>query len=331
MKKLLFILSLPLFLLVGIEVYNYFAVRHFDYDKKIEKVELDLEIVELNKQLNSENIAQVFEAHPTLAKHYFGLEGQYRTEVVETFAKMYSNEEFQELCRDVNAEFSNLDAFKKELTYAFKTLKFYFPEIKIPKVYTLVSGFGTNLFVGEDIVIVALEYFLSDKTRWKSKMPSYIAKTYTPESIATKIILTIVNRLARFDNSDKTLLNHMLLFGRIAYFTRVALPKVAEEIILEYTKENFDYLMKFESVIWNFFLANEYLYSDDYLAIKSYTGKSPFTQEISMECPGNVGGFIGYRIIKSFMDHNDYDVLDLLLNSDTQYFFTKSKYNPNRT
>lgn len=313
---------------MGINLYNYFSVKHFDYDKKIESLDVKVEIVELNKEFQADNIEKVFDENKKIARYYFGIDDQNRAAVVDVFTKMYENEEFQNLCADVNKEFIDLELFKNEITYAFKTLKFYYSDFKIPTVYTIVSGFGTDLYVDEDIVVVSLEYFLSDKTKWKSKKPKYIADTYTPQSLATKIILEIVNRLVRFDNENKTLLNHMLRFGRMTYFARVALPKVEEHVVLEYTKGSFQYLSEIENVLWNFLKENQYLYSDNYMTIRSYVGKSPFTQEIRLDCPGNIGGFVGYKIIKSFVNNNDCDVKELLENDDVQYFFNKSKYNP---
>lgn len=328
MKKILFFLSLPAILLLGINLYNYLSVRHFDYDKKIESLDVNVDFVELNKQFRVDNIEKVFDENKKIARYYFGVDDKNRAAVVDVFTKMYENEEFISLCEDVNKEFESVESFKKELTYAFKTLKFYYNGFKIPTVYTIVSGFGTDLYVDEDIVIISLEYFLSDKTKWKSKKPQYIAETYIPQSLSTKVILEIVKRLTKYDNDNKTLLNHMLHFGRVAYFTRVALPKIAEEIVLEYTQKDFQYLTEIENVIWNFLKNNQYIYSDNYMVIRSYVGKSPFTQEIRLDCPGNIGGFIGYKIIKSFMDNNDCEVKELLENSDVQYFFNKSKYNP---
>lgn len=328
MKKLLFYLSIPSILLLGINVYNYFSTRHFDYEKKIEKIDLKVDIIELNKQFNADNIEQVFDNNKKMADYYFGVDGKTKEAVIDVFSKMYQNEEFLNLCEDVNKEFATLENLTKELTYAFKTLKFYYKNFKIPTIYTIVSGFGTDLYVDDNIVIISLEYFLSDKTKWISKKPQYIAKTFTPDSLSTKILLEIIGRLVKFDNEDKTLLNHMLRVGRVAYFCRVALPKVPEEVILEYTKKDFQYLNELENVIWEFLKTNQYIYSHDYMAIRSFIGKSPATQEISLDCPGNIGGFIGYKIIKSFMNHNKIDAKELLENGDAQYFLNKSHYNP---
>ena len=160
MKKILFFLSLPAVLLLGINLYNYLTVRRFDYDKRIESLDVQVEFVELNKQFRVDNIENVFDENRKIANYYFGEGDKNRVQVIDLFKKMYENEEFISLCADVNKEFENLDGFKKELTYAFKTLKFYYNDFKIPTVYTIISGFGTDLYVDKDIVIVSLEYFL---------------------------------------------------------------------------------------------------------------------------------------------------------------------------
>ena len=69
MKKILFFLSLPAILLLGINLYNYLSVRHFDYDKKIESLDVNVDFVELNKQFRVDNIEKVFDENKKIARY----------------------------------------------------------------------------------------------------------------------------------------------------------------------------------------------------------------------------------------------------------------------
>ena len=85
---------------------------------------------------------------------------------------------------------------------------------------------------------------------------------------------------------------------------------------------------KNEGLIWNYFLTNGLLYNNDPGVIKNYIGDSPKTPEFGDGAPGNIGTFVGWQIVKKYMDQNNTVTLDQLMTTDPKKLFEESKYRP---
>ena len=83
--------------------------------------------------------------------------------------------------------------------------------------------------------------------------------------------------------------------------------------------------------MWAFFLDEELLYSTRTKDIRKYVEVSPNSPGMPPEAPGNTGTWMGYKIVKAYMDRfPDQSLSDLLLESDAQKLMTASKYKPQR-
>nr|HRM13383.1 gliding motility lipoprotein GldB [Flavobacterium sp.] len=56
---------------------------------------------------------------------------------------------------------------------------------------------------------------------------------------------------------------------------------------------------------------------------------SKFYLEIDNESPGQVGAWIGWQMVRSYMENNKVPVADLL-KTDAKEIFSKSKYKPKK-
>lgn len=323
MKRFLFFLLCPLITWVVYEGYKMVFCKEFQFQKEISNINIKVDIVELNKKMRDDNIEEILKKYPILSRYYSS------TSMVQSMITMYGNEEFKKLQNDVNKEFADISYLRDEFTYALKAIKYFHPSMKTPQIYTMVTGFGTDIYIDDDIIIIGLEYFLRDKSIWTPpKMYPYIYNTYTPKSISAKVITMLVSKLIVTDRSSKCLLRNMIDYGRIKCATKFCLPNISDELILDYSKDDYEYLKSAQGLLWTYFVENRLFFSDNYLDIRTFIGPSPFTSEISQDCPGNVGGYLGYEIVKSYMHNTSTRVDDLLLLKDYQKIFNDSKYNP---
>ena len=73
----------------------------------------------------------------------------------------------------------------------------------------------------------------------------------------------------------------------------------------------------------------QYLFSKDYHTYIKFLQHGPFVSSKERDSPGRAGIFIGYRIVKDFMDKNPEVTLEeLMTNTDFTAIFKGSKYNP---
>src|SRR5690554_2575272 len=81
-----------------------------------------------------------------------------REELAAELLLINSDTSTQELYEEVMIHFEGIADIEKELENAFKYVRYYYPEFDVPKVYTFVSGFSSDLFVSEEIIVIGLDY-----------------------------------------------------------------------------------------------------------------------------------------------------------------------------
>jgi uncharacterized protein YjaZ len=71
------------------------------------------------------------------------------------------------------------------------------------------------------------------------------------------------------------------------------------------------------------------LYKNDLKEVAEYTAEGPFTSAISKECPPRIAMWVGWQIVRSYMNRNEKVSLEeLMRTSDAQIILSKAKYKP---
>ena len=85
--------------------------------------------------------------------------------------------------------------------------------------------------------------------------------------------------------------------------------------------------------IWRYFIERQILYKTDPDLVQRLLEPAPFSKfylELDNESPGRVGRWIGWQIVKSFMDQKSETSTQELLRMPAQKLFNLSKYKPKR-
>ena len=65
--------------------------------------------------------------------------------------------------------------------------------------------------------------------------------------------------------------------------------------------------------------------------IKKYTSEGPFTAAFSKAAPPRIGYWIGWQIVRQYMNNNpEVTMQQLMDNNDAQQLLAKSKYKPKK-
>ncbi|MEI7509115.1 MAG: DUF2268 domain-containing putative Zn-dependent protease, partial [Flavobacterium sp.] len=87
-----------------------------------------------------------------------------------------------------------------------------------------------------------------------------------------------------------------------------------------------------ESYMWEFFVSNKLLFSTDSKLPNRFINVAPFSKfylEIDNETPGRVGQWIGWQIVRSYMENNN-STVQQLLKMNAKDIFELSKYKPKK-
>jgi hypothetical protein len=236
----------------------------------------------------------------------------------------------------VDAAYPNMDAQNASLTEAFKYIKYYYPQKKLPKVYAYFSGFQAQTSIGDGYFAVGLDLFLGADSRFypalTNAFPHYLSRHFTPDNITPRVVEGIAREdMFPEDDNDKSLLSKMVYNGKIMYFMDSILPDVADTTKIGYTKEQLKWCEDFKGKIWGYFLEENLLYETDYPKIQKYLSEAPFTPGLGEknESAPKLAVWTGWQIVRQYMDkHPEVTLPQLMANKDAQKILNESKYRP---
>ena len=234
------------------------------------------------------------------------------------------------LYEETNRQFPNIFHIEQELTQAFRKLKCYFPDIKIPRIYTMITGMQHDLYVSKELIVIGLDFFLGQNEQFRLKhIPQYIAQSYEPASIVCKVMLLYVKQFCKVDKTDKTLLADMVYYGKVLFLVKKLLPHILDHVLLGYTLDQLKEVKRHKTFLWDHFIENELFFDTDYFTKVKYIQSRPFIGEIGPSCPGSIGKWLGWEIVSEYMKkHNPKMVVDLMNCSDSRKIFCDSCYRP---
>jgi uncharacterized protein YjaZ len=134
------------------------------------------------------------------------------------------------------------------------------------------------------------------------------------------------------DLNDKTVMAEMIAYGKAFYFAKHMLPCVPDSVFMWYTKEEIQGARENEDLIWARLIQDKVLYSTNMIEKRNYLGERPFTSQVGEKCPGRIGQWVGWRIVKQYMQSKTETTLSELMNTaDAQAIFRESHYKPKRS
>ncbi len=235
----------------------------------------------------------------------------------------------REIYNECQRVFADVSDIQTEVTDGFKYIKYYFPDRKIPRVTMHISGFNQSVVVTEDILSVSIDNYLgADYIYYKDIAYSYELQNMTRSKVAPDILLGYIMSEFPVENG-KTLLAQILSRGKIYYLQSVIMPNRTEADIMGYTDQQYEWCKKNEKNMWDYLLAERQLYETSQLLSAKYINPAPFTVNFTQESPGQAAIWIGWQIIKSYMENNPSVTLpELIKNLDYQKILEQSKYKP---
>ncbi|MDH3652116.1 MAG: hypothetical protein OEQ53_20685, partial [Saprospiraceae bacterium] len=204
----------------------------------------------------------------------------------------------------------------------------------VPDIYTCVSGFEVGAFtIGNNLLGIGLEFYLGEEyPKYDPNLfPEYIRRTMNPDHLVAKVIQSLIaNYLG--ETRGTQLLDFMIRNGVELYIKEKLLPNCSPEVIHEFSSEQLAWLGENESQIWAHLLEEELLHSVNYRQFQKLVTPSPNVPNMPNEAPGRVGNWIGYLIVKAYMQRNpNRQLLDLMTFENAQKILAEARYKPRQS
>lgn len=319
MKKHLFLPLLFFFILFSCD-------KKSKIEKAVEEIPLEIKVARFDKaffETAPENLPQLKKEYP-----FFFPQGNDDS----VWTEKMQNPQWRELYSEVQKKYSNFEPEKAKIETLFKHIKYYFPKTKTPKVFTIISemDYQNKVFYTDDMLVISLELYLGKDHKFY-EFPDYIKQNFEQNQI-TPDIVSVFAQGKMPPPVSKELLSQMIYAGKELYLKDLLLPEYSDADKIGYKPEQITWCQENEGYMWRYFIENKLLYDTDQKLIPRFISPAPFSKfylEIDNESPGRVGAWLGWQIVRSFMENNDVSLQQVLL-MDAKEIFEKSKYKPRK-
>ena len=239
---------------------------------------------------------------------------------------------WREVYTEVQKKYANFEPVREQFDALFQHIKYYFPKTKTPKVITIISemDYNTKAIYADSLVIVSLELYLGKEHKFY-QFPNFLKQNFEERQIMPDVVSSFTFRNIP-NSADKTLLAQMISEGKQLYAKDLLLPNYTDAEKIGYTPEQIKWCQENESYMWRYFIESEMLFSADPKLATRFMTPAPFSKfylEIDNDTPGRVGAWLGWQMVRSYMQNNNV-TLPELLKTNAKEIFEKSKYKPKK-
>lgn len=296
-------------------------------EKEIEAISMDVKIMRLDQEFGRatpETLSALKEKYPVFFPKQFH-DSVWIGNMKDTIQ--------QELVREIDVVFPDNDAIEAQLMPLFQHLKYYFPEFKRPTVVGVTSDvdYQQKVIVADTLLVIALDTYLGADHEFYQNLKKYISKNMKPSQIGPDVAQAYGRQLV-LAPKQRTLLAQMVYFGKQLYLKDILLPEVSDADKIGYTLEEMQWAYDNEEDMWRYFIEKELLYNTNPKLAPRFILDAPFSKfylEIDNESPGRIGQFLGWQMVRAYMENNDVAVSQLL-RVDADELFKNSKYKPTK-
>ena len=238
-----------------------------------------------------------------------------------------------ELFRRTERIFGTMERERKSLSNLFKHVTYYNPGFIPPKIITLISNrdYQSRAMYVDSLLFVSLDLYLGKDDDMYAEFPDYLAQQFEPELLPVAVANTLVEKQIP-ESRNRIFLNALISNGKKMELMTHYLPEMSDAQLLYYTPAELDWIISNEAEIWKYFIENNLLFSTDSSLKTRFIDDAPFSKfylDIDKQSPGRIGIWMGWQIVRSFME-NTYSSIPDLINTDPEELFKKSKYKPKK-
>ena len=244
------------------------------------------------------------------------------------------NDSLQLLLQDAVAKvFSEIKPLEKKVSSLFKLIKYYFPRTKIPQIITLTNNvdYQIKTVYSDSLLLLSLDTFLGEDHPLYEGIPNYIRKELDQKYIPSQIVEKFSSYIMP-PPENRTFLAQMLYEGKKMYLQDLLLPDQKDAIKMAYTEEELEWVKENEVYIWQYFIEKQVLYQTDPEWVERFLEHAPFSKfylQLDNESPGRIGRWIGWQIVRKYIEQHETTIEDLI-KLPAQQLFNQSKYKPKR-
>ena len=295
----------------------FYGCKSNPLDIELDNSDVSIEYINADQQLNNQSLEEIKKNAKTLEarlgdlfvyelsqniRHNFD-DSSYRA-----IYNFYNSEYISDLEKEKVKLYPELPSHEKEMNKAFKYLRHHFGDSLLPESIFYLNKLFSQVSCSESNIAVGLENYISPNSTVIESLPSSELHSWQRDRmdidyLERDVLLSWI-QVKLFNEIDGKLAEHIIQAGKILYVLNAAFPKQEEAYILRYTDEQFDWAKKNEAAVWNYLVEQQMLFKIDMRSRTNFLNEGPKTVGLSDDAPDRMGQFLGYRIVKGYMNKN---------------------------
>ncbi len=277
------------------------------------------EIVRLDSVLSVCEEASVSQCDSILGKYRNNIEAWFGVMGIDSvdsgmLSRYASSRAMKVFVPDVMSRFASSDSISTILAMLDEVMSNEFAGRRLHNINFVISQYTQSVFIVDSMMFVGVNHYLGEEYAGYGYFEPYQRKTKTPEHLPYDVVEAFLADAYPFEETaETTVLERMLYNGSILYVLMDIMPNADLSEALGYTVEQLNWIEENEKEAWRALVARNLLYSTSVIDADKLLKPSPATTILHPESPGRVGRYIGYKIVKSYVENNrDVDLKDLL-------------------
>ncbi|MCF4102021.1 gliding motility lipoprotein GldB [Gillisia sp. M10.2A] len=313
------------FFLILLSVFS--CEKKSEVEREIEKIPIEFNLVRFDKEFAAVNAEKL----PALKSKYPFL---FPSNYPDSLWLVKINDSIQqELNTEVLSAFPNFDKEEEELQSLFQHIEYYFPSFESPEVFTITSevDYKNKVLLANNYLFISLDTYLGKEHPFYMGIQEFLKKNFEKDQILPDVANAYAKKYVPQPTS-RVFLDHMLYYGKILYLKDKWLTETPDFNKIGYTSKEMDWAVANEDQIWRYFVERKLIFDSDTQLYTRFLYPAPFSKfylELDNEAPAMLGQFIGWQIVRAYMDKNDVGLQELL-DTDAETIFNKANYKPKK-
>ena len=286
-----------------------------------------VEIVDISKEFYDSNVSL-----ENFKKKYPWFQG---TVSDEDYAVRRADQDEAKIYKDALAKI-DVAKLNVELSDLFSHIQYYFPAFKVPQVFlysSVLQGVMEPVFykAKENLLFIDITGFMGENNPNYKGLEQYFQVSMNPQNIVPKVSGIMAENFVEPNTDHQKFIDEIIYNGKIMTLQDAFLPDFPDYLKINYTQKQFNWAKENEANIWNFFVENNLVFSDDIRLNERFIKPAPFSKfytEIDNESSPQVGIFAGWQICKKFFKEKPNVKLNDFLKMNAQEIFNQSNYKP---
>tara|TARA_B100000508_G_scaffold141093_1_gene146571 strand:+ start:83559 stop:84563 length:1005 start_codon:yes stop_codon:yes gene_type:complete len=292
----------------------------------IPNTNIDQKFVYVDEFFHNATKEETSEHHRTLKSeldqlYVYELQQNIQTTLNDSFAnkiyEFYHSEYISALETEKEKLFSDAKAKEENITKAFSYFNYHFNEAPIPQNIIYMNKLFSNIHCSDSSVSIGLESYLSPKNKIiesipKNQLYDWQRKRMDIQYLERDILLNWI-QVHLFNEIDKQLAQHIIQAGKILYILNASFPEAEERYIVRYNEDEWKWAEENEQLTWDFLVKEQLLFKNNRRDKANFLNAGPTSVGLPEESPDRMGQYLGYKMVRGFMQENkDVSLQDLL-------------------